>query len=178
MTDVMETFPWDAWIVTKWDWARSTSLGERVDLCDYIKEMAIHVKAKLAAHGDAVEELNSFNRLLSSATNDFGESSVRAESPFQGTQTGPEKVNEVFTEFTNNMNMAADAQGAPMLQFTDNAFEVMEAAVAESDEMAALAEDDPVTFYAQCKAYVNAKAAEAAEVNGLFPKVMSDIVGF
>lgn len=178
MTDVMETFPWDAWIVTKWDWARSTSLGERVNLCDYIKEMAVHVKAKLAAHSDAVEELNSFNRLLSSATNDFGESSVRAESPFQGTQIGPEAVNEVFSEFANNMNMAANAQGAPMLQFTDDAFEVMEAAVAESDEIAALAEDDPVVFYAQCKAYVNAQAAEAAEVSGLFPKVMSDIVEF
>lgn len=76
MSDVIATFPWEAWVATKWDWLKGETKGEIVDLCEYIKEMARHVRMKIDAHTKSVDELNSWNELLANARNDLFEDTV------------------------------------------------------------------------------------------------------
>lgn len=83
MSDVIATFPWDAWVATKWDWLKGETKGEVVDLCEYIKEMAKHVRMKIDAHTKSVDELNTWNELLANARNDLFDDAVVPQAGFE-----------------------------------------------------------------------------------------------
>ncbi len=65
-SDVLSTFPWEAWTAERWDWNTGTSLGETVDLQEYLTQMAKTVREKLDCHNASLANLDKFTRMLDS----------------------------------------------------------------------------------------------------------------